>query len=169
MATSPSLSWHERAVELEMSYGGPVEAGVLAHRFEKFFTKQPDAEKRHLASLNFYCFVHYSRRKSRLSVRDLAQKSGVEYSELISLERDTQYKLKRDSVVKLAKFFGVDENALVNMARLDEPQFDPTWEDDPIQFPDHVATTVELGEFERIAVLALEEILAQMASIDCAD
>ena len=163
MTISPLLKWHERAVELEMSYNGPVEAGILVHRFEKFFTEQPDAEKRHLAPLNFYCFVHYSRRKRRLSVRDLAQKSGVEYNELIALERNTQFKLERHSVVKLAKFFDVDENALVNMARLDEPQFDPTWEDDPIQFPDQVATTVELGEFERIAVLALEEFLARQA------
>lgn len=99
----------------------------------------------------------------------MARKSGIEFSELIGLERDTQIKPKRESVVKLAKFFDVDENAILNMAGLDEPQFDPTWEDDPVQFPELVASTNELGEFERIAFIALEQFLASQAKQECPD
>lgn len=157
MSISPA--WYKWACDLERSHNGPIGAGLMAHHFEKFFEERTVDNKRHVPSLNFYYFVHFSRRKLNLSVSEAAQKAGIDEDELMALEQDTQFKLKRASIIKLAKYFGVDENALVKMARLDEPHTDPTWEKEPAQFPERVASTEELGEFERIAVMALEDFL----------
>lgn len=171
MAMSISPAWYKWACELERSHNGPIGAGLMAHHFEKFFEERTIDNERHVPSLNFYYFVHFSRRKLNLRVCELAQKADIEYDELMALEQDTQYKLKRASVIKLAKFFRVDENALVKMARLDEPHTDPTWDKVPAQFPERVDSTEELGEFERIAVMALEDFLmrqAQKEGVNCA-
>ncbi len=169
MTQPESNDWLQRAIELEDQHDGPIGAGVMLHRFEKFFENLANAEKRHLAPLSFYYFVHYSRRKRQMSVADLAQQAEIEFKELMSLERDTQFKLGRESVVKLAKFFCVDENALIKLARLDKPHFDPTWEEGPIQFPEKVASTGELSEIERVVINALEDFLERHIDRDSLD
>lgn len=159
MAMSISPKWYEWAYELEKSHNGPIGAGIMAHQFEKIVEDLQNPKKRHLAPLNFYCFIHFSRRKRGQSLNDLAHHAGVEFDELIALERDTQFKLSSASVLKLAKYFGVDKNALLSMARLDKPHFDSTWEEAPRQFPDRVGTTEELSKFELTIVDALEIFL----------
>lgn len=81
----------------------------------------------------------------------------------MALERDTQYKLKLESVVKLAKYFGVDEYAMIKMARLDKLHHDPTWEKPAVQCPDQVASTDELGDLALMVVMAFEEFLVRRA------
>lgn len=106
-----------------------------------------------------------------MSVSDLAQQSGVDFEEIMGLERNTQFKLKSESVVKLAKFFGVNKNALIKMARLNEPQIDPVSEADIDKFPYKVGSTEELGDVQLMVTEALEEFLStkpQRASLDCA-
>ena len=129
----------------------------------EYLIEKAKTEKRHLACINFYCFIHYSRRKLQLSVKQLARKADVDYSELMSLERDTQFKLKPETVINLAKFLLVDPDALIKMARLDEPHFDPTWEDEVIQFPQNVGSTKELGFIEGAVVDGLKGFLLKQA------
>lgn len=105
-----------------------------------------------------------------MSVADLARQSGVDCEEIMALERNTQYKLKSESVVELAKFFGVNKNALIKMARLNEPQIDPGSEADIEKFPYKVGSTEELGDIELMVAEALEEFLPthpRRASVDC--
>ncbi len=158
---SPSLL--KRVDESEEKWGGQIAAGLMATRYPSYLIEQAKANKRHLACINFYCFVHFSRRKHLLSVNELAGKAKVDYSELMSLEEDTQFKMKKDTVINLAKFFDVDPDALINMARLDELHFDPTWEDKVVHFPHNVGTIEELNPFERAAVDGLESFLLRQA------
>lgn len=76
----------------------------------------------------------------------------------MALERDTQYKLKLESVVKLAKYFGVDENELIKTARLDKPA---------VKCPDQVASTDELGDLALMVVIAFEKFRAMQAQMTC--
>ncbi len=73
MSISPAR--YKWAYELESSHNGPIDAGIMAHKFEKFFEERPPANKRHLACRNFYCFVYFSRRNHMLCVRDLSRET----------------------------------------------------------------------------------------------
>ena len=89
----------------------------------------------------------------------------------MALERNTQYKLKSESVIKLAKFFGVNKDALIKMARLNEPQIDPVSEANIEKFPYKVGSTEELGDVQLMVTEALEEFLStepRRPSLDCA-
>ena len=163
MSDSISPKWYEWAIKLEQSHNGSFDAGLIPHQFEKFFDQLENSRQRHLAPLTFYYFVHYSRRKRGLTVKDLSQQAGIDFDELMALERDTQYKLKSESVIKLAKYFGVDENGLIKMAKLDKPHRDPTWEEPAAQFPDMVDSTEELGDIALMVVMGLEKFLAEQA------
>lgn len=163
MITRMSPEWSKRAMELEDSENCTVEVGMIPHQFEKFFVELKNSSNHHLAPLNFYYFVHFSRRKRGLSVKDLSQQADIDFEELMALERDTQYKLKRESVIKLAKYLGVDENALIKMARLDKPHRDPTWEKPAVQCLDNVASTAELSDLALLVVNVLEGVLAREA------
>ncbi len=81
----------------------------------------------------------------------------------MSLESDTQFKQKRQTVINLAKFFEVDPAPLIEMARLDQPYFDPTWEDKVIQFPHDVGSVEELNTFERAVFDGLKGFLERQA------
>ena len=171
MTSSHLPEWYKRGLEIERSHNGSIGAGLMAHHFEKHFVKLSNAKKRHLVPLNFYYFVHFSRRKRQLSVSDLAQQSGVDFEEIMALERNTQYKLKSESVIKLAKFFGVNQNALIKMARLNKPQIDPVSEANIEKFPYKVGSTEELGDVQLMITEALEEFLStepRRANLDCA-
>lgn len=99
MAMSITPAWDKWDSELENTHNGSFGAGLMALRFEKFFEERLPASKRHLACLNFYYFVHLSRREHTLCVRDQARESDIDYNEFIALERDTQFKLKAESVL----------------------------------------------------------------------
>lgn len=43
MSMSPPSDWFERALEMERSHNGPIGAGIIAHRFEKYFEERPAA------------------------------------------------------------------------------------------------------------------------------
>ncbi len=159
-----SREWYEKTAEIENLYGGSIDAGLMASYTPSYLIEKASARKRHVASINFYCFVHFSRRKRNMSLAELAYRSKIDFNELISLERDTQFKLNRESVIKLAKFFDVNEEALIDMARLDEPYFDPNWEDEVKQFPHNVGSTEELNEFEQVVADWLEKVLERQAS-----
>lgn len=163
MITPFSTEWTKRAIELEDSENCSVEVGMIPHQLEKFIVELKDSRNRHLAPLNFYYFVHFSRRKRGLSVKEFSQQTDIDFEELMALERDTQYKLKPESVIKLAKYLGVDENALIKMARLDKPRRDPTWEKPAVQCPDNVASTAELNDLALLVVNVLEGVLAREA------
>ena len=171
MTSSHLPEWYKRGLEIERSHNGSIGAGLMAYQFEKPFVKPSNAKTRHLAPLNFYYFVHFSRRNRQLSVSDLAQQSGVDFEELMALERNTQFKLKGESVVKLANFFRVNKDAPIKMARLNESQIDPVSEADIEKFPYKVSSTDELGDTELMVTEALEEFLSKhprRASLDCA-
>lgn len=171
MTSSHLPEWYQRGLEIERSHNGSVGAGLMAHHFEKHLVKRSNAKARHLVPLSFYYFVHFSRRKRQLSVSDLAQHLGVDFGEIMALERNTQFKLKSESVVKLAKFFRVNKNALIKMARLNEPQIDPVSDAEIEKFPYKVGSTEELGDIELMVAEALEEFLSmppRKASLDCA-
>lgn len=163
MITPFSDEWYERAIELEDSLNGPVEAGLIPHQFEKVIDLVANSRKRHSAPLTFYYFVHYSRRKHGLSVNDLSEQTNIGFEELMALERDTQYKLKLESVIRLAKYFGVDEYGLIKMARLDKPRRDPSWEKSAVQFPDEVCSIEPLDELALMVLMAIEDFLAKHA------
>ena len=59
---------------------------------------EAELRKPHIACINFYCFVHFSRRKQGLTVSELAFRAEVDFIELIALEKDTQLKLESDTV-----------------------------------------------------------------------
>ncbi len=126
-----------------------------------YLLDKAETDKRHLPCTNFYCFVHFSRRKRHLSVTELAHKADVDYGDLMSLESDTQFKLKRESVINLAIFFEVDPEVLLEMARLEKPYFDPTWDEKPPEFPRNVGSTIELNPIELGVVNGLESFLAR--------
>lgn len=161
MTDSISPKWYNWAFELEESHNCSVEAGLFPHQFEKLLEQLAKSRKRHFAPLTFYYFVHFSRRKRGLSVKDLSQKADIDFAELMGLERDTQFKLKPESVVNLAKFFGVDEYRLHKMAKLDKPRRDPNWEKPAVQFPDKVGSTEELGDIEFVVLMSIKEYLAK--------
>lgn len=163
MVSTNSPEWYKWASELERSLDCTVEAGLIPYQFEKLYDQTIKPKKGHLAPLTFYYFVHYSRRKHGLSVKDLSQKAGIDFEELMALECDTQYKLEPDSVIKLAKYFGVDKDGLVKMAKLDAPRRDPTWEKPAVQFPDMVDSTEELNEIAQLALMLIEGFLAKQA------
>lgn len=163
MITPFSDEWYERAIELDDSLDGPVEAGLIPHQFEKVIDLVASSRMRHLAPLTFYYFVHYSRRKHGLSVNDLSKQTNIGFEELMALERDTQYKLKLESVIRLAKYFNVDEYGLIKMARLDKPRRDPSWEKPAVQFPDEVGSIEPLDELALMVLMAIEDFLAKHA------
>ena len=141
----------------------PGVMGIMSIYDLDYLIEKAKSEKRHLACINFYCFVHFSRRKRLLSLKELARAADVDYSELMSLEQDTQFKQKPETVINLARFFRVDPDALIKMARLDEPHFDPTWEDEVVQFPQNVGSTKELGLIEGAVVDGLKGFLLRQA------
>ena len=162
MVTPNSPGWYKWASELERAHG-PIEVGMIPHQFEKLHNQLANSKKSHLAPLTFYYFVHFSRRKRGLSVEELSQQPDIHIEELMALECDTQYKLKPESVIKLANFFGVDEDGLIKMAKLDLPRRDPTWEKPAVQFPDMVASTVELNEVAELVLMTIEDFLSKQA------
>ena len=141
----------------------PGAMGIMSIYDLDYLIEKAKNDKRHLACINFYCFVHFSRRKRLLSVDELAREADVDYSELMSLERDTQFKLKPETVINLARVFSVDSDALIKMARLDEPHFDPTWEDEVVQFPKNVGSTKKLNPLEIATADGLESFLLRQA------
>ncbi len=163
MTKSLTPQWHKEEDELNLDWYEDYSVGPLSVYDPMNLIKEAQINKRHLACINFYCFVHFSRRKSHLSVKQLALKANVDYNELMSLEGDTQFKLKRQTVINLAKFFEVDPDSLIEMARLDQPYFDPTWEDKVIQFPHNVGSVEELNTFERAVVDGLKGFLERQA------
>ena len=163
MAKFLSPEWLKEEYESEFDLDGNLTVGPLSAYDPIMLIREAQINKRHLACINFYCFIHYSRRKLQLSVKQLASKADVDYSELMSLERDTQFKLKPETVINLAKFLLVDPDALIKMARLEEPHFDPTWEDEVIQFPQNVGSMKELGLIEGAVVDGLKGFLLKQA------
>ncbi len=141
--------------------GGDPDIGFMTIYDLDYLLDKAETDKRHLPCINFYCFVHFSRRKRHLSVTELAHKADVDYGDLMSLESDTQFKLNSESVINLAMFFEVDPEVLLEMARLDKPYFDPTWDEKPAQFPRNVGSTMELNPIELGVVNGLESFLAR--------
>lgn len=124
---------------------------------------EAELRKPHIACINFYCFVHFYRRKQGLTVSELAFRAKVDFNELIALENDTQFKLRIDSVFGIAEFFDVDKDALIKMSRLNEPYFDPMWDEKPVQFPHNVGSLRELNPFEKASLEWLTSFLAKQA------
>ena len=156
-----TFSWVEK---LEYEYDSPIGAGLLAAHSPFYWGNHKTIERCHLACTHFYCFVQYSRRNRNLTISELATQANVEIDEIMSLEKDTHFKVKRETVVKLAKYFGVDHDCLIEMARLDEPHFDPTWEKEAKQHPDKVASTEKLDNYEDVILEVLETHLEREAN-----
>lgn len=161
MSTSIPSEYNKSAEQAYFDWADNLGVGVGAACNPIYLIQQAELKKRHLACINFYCFVHFSRRNLGLPVSDLASMANVDFDEIMALENDTQFKLKRDTVFGLADFFDVDKDALIDMARLDEPYFDKTWDEEPAQFPHNVGSIKELNPFEKATVDWLRSFMAK--------
>ena len=163
MSESTSSEFQLPAGQVDFDCADGVGVGLAAAHDPINLMIEAELKNLHIACINFYCFVHFSRRKQGLTLSELAFRAKVDFNELIALENDTQFKLKIDSVLGLATFFDVDKDALIKMARLDEPYFDPKWDEKPVQFPHNVGSLKELNPLEKATLEWLTSFLAKQA------
>lgn len=155
--------WYKWADEVEAGWYGNYGVCSIAPFDIDYLIEKARLSKSHIACINFYCFVHFSRRRLKFCVTELAFKTGVGFDELMSLERDTQYKLKPESITRIANFFGVEPKGLITMARLNESKQDQKWDEDPIQFLDNIGTIEKLNPFENATLDGLRSFLLRQA------
>src|SRR3546814_11560671 len=73
------------------------------------------------------------RRRSRLSIEALAEKTEVEVGEILSIEKDAHYVPEMRTIYRLALAFGVSQKQLMGLSGLARPK-DVTYLDEDVRY-----------------------------------
>ncbi len=110
----------------------------------------------------FSKFIDFARRKKQLNINQLAEMSGADLIELVSIQLDPTYNPQPEIVQKLASFFEIPVNSLYKLSGL-KPCEGSQIGDAAIKFLARIQSKEELNIDENIA---LNELLETIRSVD---
>lgn len=99
-------------------------------------------------SFAFSTLIQLSRKERGLSVQELARDANISVAEVISIERNHDYRPKPRTIFQLSKFFGIAHNSLMKLANMTQVN-DEVFLNETIRFAANAADFVNLGEHER--------------------
>jgi len=106
------------------------------------------SEEEFAESFAFSTLIRLSRKERGLSVQQLAQDAHISVAEVISIERDHDYRPRPRTIFQLSEFFGIAQESLMKLANMTEVH-DQAFLNETIRFAANAADFVNLGEHER--------------------
>ena len=139
--------------------GSEVSAGPISG--DVFFSKKPVLENTNEGSrIALGIFINLMRRKSTLSVEELAAKARIDIGEVLSIEEDANYVPDVRTLFRLSKVFNVSQKKLMGLSGLTKPK-DVTYIDETVKYAARSESVEVLNSEEEAALDAIIKVLSE--------